>query len=205
MLQQTMTGHPFTAHKMPRFVVAAACAMVVAAGATWGLAKSALRQEAYYRSGETADALLVPSGDFGNLRTRRAVELLEAGVAPVLLISGAGVAGDSADYLASVAERLGAPPEKILREGHARSTYENMVNARPLLTERGVRKVIVVTSDYHARRAGLVARYVLQPMDVVVEPVPMPKSIAPASIVEGLKTLRYAVLGYLPWSMAFGG
>ena len=95
-----------------------------------------------------ADALVVLGGG-PDERPARAAQLYKAGAAPIILVSGSG------DY--RVTERIlkqGSVPETaILREPLSVSTFENAKFAIPLLRQMGARRVIIVTSWYHARRA----------------------------------------------------
>jgi uncharacterized SAM-binding protein YcdF (DUF218 family) len=56
--------------------------------------------------------------------------------------------------------RRGVPPDKIIKEGRATSTYENFLFAKELLDERFGRQYTAafVTSDFHVFRAAKVAR-----------------------------------------------
>ena len=49
--------------------------------------------------------------------------------------------------------RRGVAPERIVVEGQSHSTYENAVNTAALLRQRNVKKVALVTSASHMRRA----------------------------------------------------
>ncbi len=96
----------------------------------------------------TADVLVVLGGG-SQARPQRAAELFHAGAAPKIIVSGAG------DDLSNqrVLEEQGVPAAAIVRESRSRSTYENAQFSIPLLRELGAKKVILVTSWYHSRRA----------------------------------------------------
>lgn len=49
--------------------------------------------------------------------------------------------------------RLGVPVDVIVIESSSRSTRENAANVVPLLTARGIERVVLVTSDTHMRRS----------------------------------------------------
>jgi uncharacterized SAM-binding protein YcdF (DUF218 family) len=84
-------------------------------------------------------------------RTREAVALYRAGVAPRIALTG-GV-GDWGPAESVVAERLavgwGVPPDAILREETSTSTEENAAELRRRI---GNARVVVVTDRYHALR-----------------------------------------------------
>ena len=118
---------------------------------------------------DKADALLVLSGDnFYGDRATRAAELFREGKAPVVVASGrrlrpsAGIAELTEHDLV---ER-GVPKEKILRFAHdADSTREEAEALAKLAKTKKWRRVIVVTSNYHTRRARYIFRRVF-PQDI---------------------------------------
>jgi len=95
-----------------------------------------------------ADALIVLGGG-PEERPARAAELFKAGAAPIILVSGFG------DYQISVEilKRDGVPETAIFGESRSISTLENARFSIPLLRQMGARRVIIVTSWYHSRRA----------------------------------------------------
>ena len=53
----------------------------------------------------------------------------------------------------------GIPENMILEDPDSRNTYENLENAKKLLAAYpGVRRVLIVTSDYHVPRSMAIAR-----------------------------------------------
>jgi len=48
---------------------------------------------------------------------------------------------------------LGVPEDKVLLERRSRNTYENARETRRLLADRGMDRVLLVTSAHHMRRA----------------------------------------------------
>ena len=104
-----------------------------------------------------ADALLLLGDDnFYADRATRAAELIRHGVAPVVVASGRRLrpsAGVVELQEHDLIER-GVPKDKIIRfPNDAESTSEEAVALSRLCTERHFHSVIVVTSNYHARRA----------------------------------------------------
>lgn len=98
--------------------------------------------------GEQGDILIVPGGAGGE-RARWAAQLYANGVAPKVLLTGAGdFTGHRAILLAA-----GVPRDAILIESKSASTKENAEFSAPLLKEEGVHRAVVVTSWYHSRRA----------------------------------------------------
>src|SRR5207245_480671 len=104
-----------------------------------------------------ADAILVLGGESreGD-RVRHAVKLLKRGLAPLLVLSGTplGFRTHEADVMRRHAEFLGVPPARILIVKHdSDSTREEAGVVVPILKRRGLKEVILVTSNYHTARA----------------------------------------------------
>lgn len=57
----------------------------------------------------------------------------------------------------------GVPDSAMVLENDARSTYENLLFSKPLAAKRGWTKLLIVTHDYHAPRAGDIASYLKYP------------------------------------------
>ena len=94
------------------------------------------------------EVLVVLGGGSGE-RADRAAELFKAGVAPRILLSGAGDAQDNRRLLVA----RGVPAEAIEIEGNSKSTRQNAQFTVRLLRAEGVRRAVIVTSWYHSRRA----------------------------------------------------
>jgi uncharacterized SAM-binding protein YcdF (DUF218 family) len=114
-----------------------------------------------------ADALLLLGDDnFYADRATRAAEMIRHGVAPVVVASGRRLrpsAGVAELQEHDLIER-GVPKDKIIRFPHdAESTLEEAAALAPLCTARHFRSVIVVTSNYHARRARHIFAKVFPP------------------------------------------
>jgi uncharacterized SAM-binding protein YcdF (DUF218 family) len=109
---------------------------------------------------EAADLVLVMGGDFYGPRLIKGAELAILGYAPAVLISGPPYQGrPEGEFAIDFAERLGYPRSLFRAFGHnARSTIDEAVAIRHELDRRGVKRVLMVTSAYHSRRASLVLR-----------------------------------------------
>jgi len=95
-----------------------------------------------------ADAIVVLGGGSGE-RPARAAELFRSNAVPKVLVSGAG----DADGNRLLLMHRGVPPSAISLEPDSKTTKENAEFSIPLLRAAGARRVIVVTSWYHSRRA----------------------------------------------------
>ena len=114
---------------------------------------------------------VVMAGDPDYERTKTAARLWLAGEVSLLIMTGGEAGpGDSATSLRDMAVALGVPAGRIRMEEVSHSTREAMVAVRPLLEQLGVRRVAVVTSPYHQRRAGWAARRVFEGVEVLDRP-----------------------------------
>lgn len=98
-----------------------------------------------------------------------AARLFKAGKAPLLLASGgsdpAVSATSEARAMQEVLLELGVPEKAIVLEEGSRNTRENAANCARILREKGIRKVLLVTSALHMPRAK--ALFGKQGLDVV--------------------------------------
>jgi uncharacterized SAM-binding protein YcdF (DUF218 family) len=100
-------------------------------------------------SGEVrADAIVVLGGGLEE-RPTRAAELFNSGAAPEIIVSGAGDAEGNRRLL----ESKGVPAAAIEMESKSKSTKQNAQFSIPLLRQLGAKRVIIVTTWYHSRRA----------------------------------------------------
>ena len=90
-------------------------------------------------------------------RIRHGLDLYEAGYAPLLIFTG-GYGGSGARFSESqVARRYalkqGVPAKAILIETQSRNTVQNLVEAKRLMDQRGLHRVIIVSDPLHMARA----------------------------------------------------
>ena len=131
----------------------------------------------YDKVPEHADLIVVLAGDGTGERILKAARLARAGVAPLVLVSGPNdLYGVRESALAiDFAVRAGFPREQFHPEDFdANSTREEANFLAGAARQRGARSVIVVTSDFHTRRAGIIFRKALpdRPVHVVAAPAP---------------------------------
>ena len=104
-----------------------------------------------------ADAILILGGESRDGdRVQHAVKLFKRGLAPLLVLSGTpmGFRTHEVDIMRRHAEFLGVPPARILSVKHdSDSTKEEAGVVVPVLKRRGLKEVILVTSNYHTARA----------------------------------------------------
>lgn len=107
---------------------------------------------------QPADAIVAISGGDTTARTKEAVELYKNGWASKLIFSGAAQdkSGPSnAEAMRRIALSDGVPNGDIITEEYSETTKENAENTQDILEKNDIESVILVTSGYHQRRAGL--------------------------------------------------
>jgi uncharacterized SAM-binding protein YcdF (DUF218 family) len=113
---------------------------------------------------DKADVLIVLGDDnFYADRATRAVQLFREGKAPVIVASGRRLRPSAgiAELIEHDLVERGVPKDKVLRFTHdGDSTLEEAEALVRLAKEKKWRKVIVVTSNYHTRRARYIFRRV---------------------------------------------
>ena len=105
-----------------------------------------------------ADAIIAISGGDTLARAREAVKLYKAGWAKTLIFSGAASdkSGPSnATVMKADAVTLGVPDSAIIIDEAANTTAENAINVANIAQNNGYKRIILVTSGYHQRRASL--------------------------------------------------
>jgi uncharacterized SAM-binding protein YcdF (DUF218 family) len=106
----------------------------------------------------SSDAIVAVSGGDTSARTREAIELYKNGWAPKLIFSGAAydkTGPSNAEAMRREARSLGVPDGDIITEELGETTKQNAEKTQDILERNEVSSVILVTSAYHQRRAGL--------------------------------------------------
>ncbi len=116
-----------------------------------------------------ADVVVVLAGDPYGHRILKAAELVKQGYAPQVLVSGAPGFYDmhESDLAIPFAVRHGYPREWFIAMPHqGHSTQEEARIIMDELHRRNAHRVILVTSDYHSRRAAHLFRSHAEGLDV---------------------------------------
>jgi len=100
-------------------------------------------------SGPVTGDVLVVLGGGARDRAERAAELFKEHAAPRIIISGYGDAAINRHWLVAA----GVPAKVIELEPKSKTTKENAQATTQLLRDQKVKRVIIVTSWYHSRRA----------------------------------------------------
>lgn len=107
---------------------------------------------------QRVDAVVAISGGDTRARTAEAINLYKNGWADLLVFSGAAAdkSGPSnAEVMMMQAISAGVPASAILLDETSETTKQNAANTADLFARNNIRSVILVTSAYHQRRAGL--------------------------------------------------
>ena len=118
-----------------------------------------------------ADAIVSLAGASGRLD--KGLDLLLAGRADVLLLSGIGKGTTLHDIFPDREQEVG--DRVVLLEDRSTSTYENAIEAWAALSavrQGKLHDVVLLTSSYHMERSLLVFREVF-PADVAIHPYPV--------------------------------
>ena len=132
---------------------------------------SSARAEAIVVLGAGVVGQCVPNLN-GMRRVLLGVKLLKDGRAPLLFITGGTGDGNCpvADAMAQLARDFGVPSDRMVLERQSRNTHENGSFTAPMLRERGVKRIVLVTDRLHMRRAV----GVFEQLGFAVEPVSVP-------------------------------
>lgn len=157
-----------------------------------------------------------PDPDLGSAADRywHAARLWRAGKAPEIVVSGGALpwrdaTGTEAEAAVRFLRDLGVPADRILLEPVSQDTRENAQMTEVVLRTRGARRVLLVTSAMHMRRA--VARFEFPGIEVI--PVATDHEIGrhPATLIrwlpdtDALDGSRRALKEYLGyWVLSFG-
>lgn len=105
-----------------------------------------------------ADAIIAVSGGDTSARTSEAIQLYQEGWADTLIFSGAAAdpSGPSnAEAMQRQAVSSGVPYGSIITDEFSQNTQENAQNIARFIKGLELKRVIIVTSAYHQRRASL--------------------------------------------------
>lgn len=107
---------------------------------------------------QVADAVVAVSGGDTHARTDEAIKLYKNGWTKKLIFSGAAqdkTGPSNAEAMQQQAELAGVPIDDIILEEYGETTKQNAENSHNIFQQNSIMSVILVTSAYHQRRAGL--------------------------------------------------
>lgn len=121
-----------------------------------------------------ADAIVALSGDV-SARTNTAVDLWKRAYAPTIIFAGSSLDPDSissAEIMKREAVAAGVPAAAIIVEPSSATTQENAARVIDIMTAKGLRSAILVTSPYHQRRAAILFARESAPAQISVRNYP---------------------------------
>ena len=124
---------------------------------------------------QKADAALVLAGDGWGYRVLTAAQLASDGFVPKVLVSGPdGAYGlHECDLAIPFAIKHGYPESFFVHVEHsARSTVAEARAVLPVIRRMGIRRIILVTSNFHTRRAGAIFRKLAPDLTILVVAAP---------------------------------
>lgn len=103
-----------------------------------------------------SDVIVVVSGGQTTSRAERGIELYKQGYAPKIIFSGAALDDGPSNAFAMRDQAIesGVPAWDIAIDEKSQNTFENAENSKRIIDELGGKKIILVTSPYHQRRAN---------------------------------------------------
>lgn len=110
---------------------------------------------------QSVDAIVAVSGGNTSVRAAEAIRLYKLGWSDTLIFSGAAAdttGPSNAEVMRRQAIEAGVPSADIKVESSSRTTRQNAEQVKQLLVEAGgggAKRIILVTSPYHQRRASL--------------------------------------------------
>ncbi|MEM9117450.1 MAG: YdcF family protein [Cyanobacteria bacterium P01_F01_bin.56] len=96
--------------------------------------------------------------------------------------------GTNPEYAQWLFHEANIAPDRVHLDYRAVDTVTNFTTLVKDLKHEGVESVYLVTSDYHMRRAKIIAQVVLGRYDITFEPVPVPSGeLATEPLLRGLR------------------
>lgn len=156
------------------------------------------------RSLETPQAVLVLGGSSTKLeRERVAAKLaLQYPDLPVWVSSGS----TNENYVTRVFAKAGISPQRLHLDYQAKDTVTNFTTLVDEFQSRGIKRVYLVTSDYHMRRARIVGEIVLGSRGIDLQPVVVQSKIVPETrskaLRDGVRAVLWVVTGHTGSTLA---
>jgi uncharacterized SAM-binding protein YcdF (DUF218 family) len=139
-------------------------------------------------------------------RVLYAAWLYQQGKAPAILVSGGlldwtPLRTTPAQDMETLLEMMGIPSEAIWLQPKSRNTYEDALYSAQILKEKGIRRILLVTSAWHMPRS--VELFQAQGLDVIPAPADFTVTDADWEELTG-PDVRAKILGLLPSADSLG-
>lgn len=160
-----------------------------------------------------AEALVVMAGSPAE-RLPAAAQLFQEGVAPLILLTNDGVLGAwsaeqhrnlmSVEWAEADLVNMQIPAEAIVKLTYTASgSIYDALNARQEILAKGLRSIIIVTSDYHTRRALWTFARVLRKYPITIGVMPAASEPAGSADLLKLPKLGGEMTKYLYYRLAY--
>lgn len=133
-------------------------------------------------------------------RVLYAAKLYREGKAPRVILSGGRVDWQGSDIvpesedMAQLVQAMGVPATAIIQEPTSRTTYENAVNVKQIMTAQKIERVLLVTSAMHMPRS----LKIFQKLGIKATPAPTDFLVSDRDQQEGRATAQSVTLGSMP-------
>jgi len=123
-------------------------------------------------------------------RLVHAVYLHNAGKADYILLTGGSAPGarSEAQLMADILMVMGVSPEALMLEEQSKNTRDNAVNSARILRERGMHRILLVTSAFHMPRAF--ALFDREQLEVVPAPTDFSQVIIKSTLPGGIPGVK---------------
>ncbi|KJH71276.1 YdcF family protein [Aliterella atlantica] len=125
--------------------------------------------------------------------------LYRQGLAPLIIVSGGriewkGSGPPEAEDMTEILTQIGVPRSAIVQEPNSYNTHDNAVNVKKILQQRGINRILLVTSAMHMPRS--LAIFKRQKIDAVAAPTDFLISSNEIQEIQG--TVEARLLNLLP-------
>ncbi len=158
------------------------------------------------RSLEPPQAVLVLGGSSSKLeRERVAAKLaLQYPDLPIWVSSGS----TNENYVTRVFANAGISSQRLHLDYQAKDTVTNFTTLVNDFQSRGIKRLYLVTSDYHMRRARLVGEIVLGSRGIDLQPIAVPTKTTPETrskaLRDGVRAVLWVITGHTGSTLAKG-
>jgi uncharacterized SAM-binding protein YcdF (DUF218 family) len=141
------------------------------------------------------DVDLTDAGD----RVWYGANLYRAGKAPKIIVSGGridwkGSGSPESEDLTNSLVRMGVPPADIIPDANSFNTHDNAVNIQKILTARGFKRILLVTSALHMPRSLAIFRK----LGIEAIAAPTDYRISQTEIDQPNRQIESTILSFIP-------
>lgn len=147
-----------------------------------------------FRSLEQPQAILMLGGSTSALERERFTANFVSQYPNLQIWISSGGPGNYRNYVTKVFAKAGIAPNRLHLDDRAVDTVTNFTTLADELKARGIKSVYLITSDYHMRRAQIIAEIVLGSRGIGFKPVIVPSGKNPEPIEKSIRDGARAIL-----------